>query len=525
LILQAPASFATATIDAGSILYVGYGGTDDPSFAPGNITNNGSIDFENVAGVLTVSSVIKGSGLIMQDGSGTTVLSATNSACGIGAINAGAMLIASTPNPGAITNNSELQPNSPASVLVIPNPVTGTGHYAFTGFQTTILTGLSSFTGVNRLAWGPVIVDNPQALGDTNSSSTAVTGADNLGGLYLSNNIVWSQRLELDPRQNAGGEATAPHISNWSGTNIIVSPLTFANGQGGSEINVEAAAGQLTIDAASTLANNTTANANNLNLQGAATGTWNGILADGTTPLNIVKRGAGIWRLGATNINTGTTTITGGTLALASTGSIAHSSAVLVGGGATFDVSATGGWALGSSQTLGNTGSTAILNGSVNASSGTVSLTYAAGTPAFTVAHGTLTLSSGTIFNVTNTGAPLTEGSYKLISTNVSGVITGSLPAVTVGGNGVAGAVTNTLQINGGQLYLVVSSARITAVLTGNTLQLSWAAAGPGWTLETNSVGLSNTNGWFPYPGSGSLSNVNITIDPAQHNVFYRLRK
>jgi hypothetical protein len=62
-------------------------------------------------------------------------------------------------------------------------------------------------------------------------------------------------------------------------------------------------------------------------------------------------------------------------------------------------------------------------------------------------------------------------------------------------------------------------------VLTGNTLQLSWAAAGPGWTLETNSVGLSNTNGWFPHPGSGSLSNVNITIDPAQHNVFYRLRK
>jgi hypothetical protein len=39
----------------------------------------------------------------------------------------------------------------------------------------------------------------------------------------------------------------------------------------------------------------------------------------------------------------------------------------------------------------------------------------------------------------------------------------------------------------------------------------------------TNSVSLTATDQWFPYPGSATMTNVNITIDPNQSNVFFRM--
>jgi len=107
----------------------------------------------------------------------------------------------------------------------------------------------------------------------TRFCSTIVSGADRFGGLYLSNNITWNQNLELDTRYATGQAATAPEIANWSGTNDVTSPLIFNTGTAasvsGTELNVEATTGQLTIDAASTLANNTFNTPCDLNLQGA----------------------------------------------------------------------------------------------------------------------------------------------------------------------------------------------------------------------------------------------------------------
>ena len=75
------------------------------------------------------------------------------------------------------------------------------------------------------MVWSDVIVNNPWALGDTNVGSTEVLGADKFGGLYFSNNIVWSQLLQLDTRQNTGAEATAPHVASFNGNNVITGPL------------------------------------------------------------------------------------------------------------------------------------------------------------------------------------------------------------------------------------------------------------------------------------------------------------
>ena len=409
--LQTPTgvSFGSATIN-NATLQIGYL-AQDSLFGANSITNNGTINFANTTTTLLIPAVITGSGSIYQNGLATTALTATNSVYTIGAINAGILAIASTPNPGVILNNSELQPNSPASVLVIPNAMTGAGHYYFSGFQTTILTGLSSHTGQNVLFWSDVIVDNPQALGDASSGSSVVSGADRFGGLYLSNNITWSQPLQLEPRNNTGVAATAPHVSNWSGTNIITSPLTFATGQGGSEINVEAAAGQLTIDTTSTLANNAGNNDNNLNLQGSATGIWNGVLSDSSTLLNVVKRGTGTWTLGGVNTYTGTTTVSNGTLLI--TGQLGSGNVSVQSGG-----------------TLGGNGGT--IAGPVSVAAGGTLAPGGTGAGVLTIGN-SLTLAPGSFTSVKINKTAATED-------RVAGV-----SAVTYGGTLVVNNLSGTL--------------------------------------------------------------------------------
>jgi autotransporter-associated beta strand protein len=535
--LQASASFATATIDAGSTLDVGYAGTDDLAFGANNITNNGTIDFQNAAGVLTVSSVITGSGSVIQDGSGTTILSATNSDYTIGAVNSGVLLIASSPNPGDILNDSELQPNSQASVLVIPNAVTGSGHYAFTGFQTTILTGLSSFTGANRLAWGPVIVDNPQALGDANAGYTAVTGADNLGGLYLSNNVTWTQPLELDPRLDTGIEASAPHVSNWNGTNMITSPLSFMTGQGGSEINVEAAAGQLTIDAGSTLMNNANANTNNLNLQGAATGIWNGVLADGSTALYVVKRGTGTWTLGGANTYSGNTTVVGGILLItnqsASTAVSVLSGATLGGNGAVLagTVTVAAGGTLAPGLPSGNgTGALTINNNLALAPGSFTSMKLNKAAATNDIITGANTLTYGGTLVVSNLSGTLVAGNvFPLFSAaGYTGTFAGISPATP--GSGLAWD-TSTLAVDG-KLRVVVGDTVATnvvpivaTVVGGNSLKLAWPMDHTGWTLEvqTNSLNAGLGTNWVRLTASTATNQVTLPIVPANDSVFYRL--
>jgi len=61
--------------------------------------------------------------------------------------------------------------------------------------------------------------------------------------------------------------------------------------------------------------------------------------------------------------------------------------------------------------------------------------------------------------------------------------------------------------------------------VSGNTLSLSWPADHQGWLLQSNSVGLSSSSSWYNYPADGSagVTNVNITINPAKPNVFYRM--
>ncbi len=68
----------------------------------------------------------------------------------------------------------------------------------------------------------------------------------------------------------------------------------------------------------------------------------------------------------------------------------------------------------------------------------------------------------------------------------------------------------------------VVAPPESASSVSGNQLTLGWPTNYAGWLLESNSTGLASA-GWFPVPGSGSTNRVQITIQPGQSNVFYRL--
>jgi len=110
---------------------------------------------------------------------------------------------------------------------------------------------------------------------------------------------------------------------------------------------------------------------------------------------------------------------------------------------------------------------------------------------------------------------------------------TNTIAALVLNGANVAAglhnAVTDPAYITGSGALLVVPLPTINPnpgylqfAASGGTVSLAWPT-NAGWILLTNSVALTATNAWFPYPGSTSLTN--LTISTSEKNVFFKLQK
>jgi CubicO group peptidase (beta-lactamase class C family) len=62
-------------------------------------------------------------------------------------------------------------------------------------------------------------------------------------------------------------------------------------------------------------------------------------------------------------------------------------------------------------------------------------------------------------------------------------------------------------------------------IASNNTLALSWPADHLGWHLQvqTSAPGAGLGTNWMTLPGSDLVTGTNITINPANGTVFYRL--
>jgi hypothetical protein len=151
-------------------------------------------------------------------------------------------------------------------------------------------------------------------------------------------------------------------------------------------------------------------------------------------------------------------------------------------------------------------------------------------------------------FYVINTNNGVTSTSYAYVHTNAAwgGAVTPD-PLIRIGSdntwqtrtfNGVIDevAVFNYAlaagQLEGltgvGIVNTNAATANFAATVTGGagsqTFNFTWDPGHLGWQLYTNSVGLTAAGSWFPVPGSSSVTNESLTLDPTQTNVFFQLR-
>ncbi len=234
----------------------------------------------------------------------------------------------------------------------------------------------------------------------TVSGSGSVTVAGTASGLTLGNFGIGTGTVSLD-----GGTLTVPYVRK-GGAGAVVN---FNGGvlRAGTGARNDFFSG---LDSATVLAGGARFDTNGTSVTIAQS------LADGAAGGGLVKQGAGTLVLAGNNAYTGVTSVTAGTLSLATAGSIAASSAVTVAAGATFDVtSQAGGYSVPATQTIGGSGT---VNGGATFSSGaTVSPGASPGTLTFTQA---VTFGSGGNYNwqmLSATGTAGSSGAWDLATT------------------------------------------------------------------------------------------------------------
>jgi autotransporter-associated beta strand protein len=274
--------------------------------------------------------------------------------------------------------------------------------------------------------------------------------------------------------------------------------------------------------------------------------TFDGVFGNGgAASLGVTKVGAGTLTLTGSSSNTGPVTVSSGTIALSGEGSFSNSAVINIASAATLDVAGRSDTSLNlnNGQTLkGNgtlNGNLAALPGSVinpGASIGTLTVVnnaQLAGTLLMEVNRTAVpncdqlavlgTLTPGGTVAVTNIGTALQSGdTFQLFPGAVSGFAV-SLPTYdTV--NARQYTWQNDLAVNGS--VKVLTSAPIGQPVlvngwSGNTLTFSWT--GPfKLQAQTNSLSVGVSNNWGDYPGGG-VSPVNVTLNPTNPTVFFRL--
>jgi hypothetical protein len=150
---------------------------------------------------------------------------------------------------------------------------------------------------------------------------------------------------------------------------------------------------------------------------------------------------------------------------------------------------------------------------------------------------GRYTIGSTTIRAVDSSSYYGSDGSYNYVQASnsvgnyvvFSGLTTNKFTLVCQGvggGDGVLRAPVNGLQLVATSL-LITNPPSLSAQLTagGNVLALSWPDAYWRWVLQSNSLALTVTNGWYDLSGTTSGTSFSALINAKQTNTFFRLRK
>jgi autotransporter-associated beta strand protein len=250
-----------------------------------------------------------------------------------------------------------------------------------------------------------------------------------------------------------------------------------------------------------------------------------GVVSDGGAGFGLIKTGNGVLALNNTETYTGPTTVSNGTLQVngqLAAGAVTVATNGVLGGTGTIGgpVTVQTGGAIAPGASIG----ILTINNNLALAGNLAIELNKSGSPASDriVVGGTLNNTGTGTVTVTNLGLALVQGdTFTLFNKAVSN---GGALSVT-GANVIW---TNKLVIDGTiAVASVVSNARtnISFSVSGNNLTLSWPVDHTGWILQaqTNAAGQGLGTNWAPVPGSTSVNQVVMPINPANGSVFYRL--
>jgi len=426
----------------GGLLTLAAGTTLSSNSGTLNLTNTGTIIGATFSLTLTgsgdgsISSVIgTTSGALTKSGSGTWTLNAANTYTGLTTITAGTLAegVSNAISTGALTINGatamfDLSANHTDSVGTVildgGGSINGTGTSALTstgtfemksGTVTAILAGsgiplnktttgtvtllgADTYTGATTISAGILNIQNDTALGSTASGTTVSSGAT----LQLQGGItVGAETLNI---QGIGASGQNGALVNVSGTNNYGGLVTL-----GAATTISSDSGTINITNAGTI----TGSGFNLTLTGSGDGSISSIIGTGSGTLT--KSGSGTWTLSGANTFTGSTTINGGSLILAASGSgaLGSTSSITINSGGTL--------LLGASNQINNSAPMTLAGGTFAKGNFSEGSTSTAGVGALTLTATGSHLDFGTGTVGTLTFASFSPGTNILIIDNWTG--------------------------------------------------------------------------------------------------------
>jgi autotransporter-associated beta strand protein len=419
-----------------------------------------------------------------------------------------------TTNDANLTINGLSTPYAAGNGTVLA-PYNGTGIQIYNGVISGNVgiiqrgSGVTVFAGQNTYAGGTVPSTGTIGIGanSTPTSGTVTSSPLGSGALLIAPEIG-----------SANGSGT---ILAWGGARTIANPIQYPSATNNQTLII-GGTNALTLNGAYTLNGN----------DGQGTST-NRILQVNNTALTTIassisgagfgltKTGSGTLALNGNNTFDGRTSISNGTVNL--NGSLAGPVLVvtnsILGGSGTINGEVT--VLAGGRIAPGNSIGTLTINNNLSlAGHLNIEVNRSGLASDKVVVSGTLNNGGTGTVTVTNLGTVLQAGdSFALFN---KALANGNAMAVT-GGNVIW---TNKLAVDGTIAVVTAISStptNISYAVSGNTLTLSWPQDHLTWILQSNSVGLTSTNSWFPVSGSANSTQQIITVDPTKQNVFYRL--
>lgn len=251
-----------------------------------SVVNNSVLTFNrNTASSPLISTPISGTGAVNQIGSGTVILTDSNTYTGLTTISAGTLQVGNGGTVGTLSGTSGIVNNSVlafsrSNALAITAPISGSGAVNQIGTGTTTLSGTNSYTGATTISAGALSVSVTANLGGAASSLVFDGGTLQLTGATLTSISGLGHAVTFNAGKTVGFD-----IANAATTFTVDQVLNQSTGG-----FLKLGAGTVVLNQTNTYTGTTTVSAGVLRLDTAAA-LPGGIAATGGTSALLINGG------------------------------------------------------------------------------------------------------------------------------------------------------------------------------------------------------------------------------------------